>query len=66
VTVVVDMGIDDLKNKASEALDSDQGEKVSDAGLDKGGDAVSSATGGSHDEQITKARTSADEHIGNG
>jgi hypothetical protein len=56
--------MDDLKNKASEALDSDQGEKASDAGLDKAGDAASSATGGSHDEQITRVEKSADEHVG--
>ncbi|MGY4642498.1 antitoxin [Cellulomonas sp. URHB0016] len=60
------MGIDDLKDKASDALDSDKGEQASDAGLDKAEDTVSSATGGSHDEQLTKARTSADEHVGNG
>jgi hypothetical protein len=59
------MGIDDLKGKASDALDSDQGEKVSDAGLDKAGDAASSASGGSHDEQITKVQKSTDERVGN-
>ncbi|WP_028047981.1 Rv0909 family putative TA system antitoxin [Cellulomonas sp. URHE0023] len=59
------MGIDDLKNKASDALDSDQGEKASDTALDKGGDAAASVTGGSHDEQVTKVEKSADEHIGN-
>ncbi|WP_028048281.1 Rv0909 family putative TA system antitoxin [Cellulomonas sp. URHD0024] len=58
------MGIDDLKNKASDALDSDKGEKASDAGLDKASDAASSATGGSHDEQISRVEKSADEHVG--
>ena len=60
-----DMGIEDLKGKASDALDSDRGEKASDAALDKADHAASSATGGSHDEQIDKARSSADEHVGN-
>ncbi|MBO3084831.1 Rv0909 family putative TA system antitoxin [Cellulomonas fengjieae] len=59
------MGIDDLKGKAAGAMDSDQAEKASDAGLDKAGDAASSKTGGSHDEKITKATTSADDHVGN-
>src|SRR4051794_26773759 len=59
------MGIDDLKDKAEGAASSGQGEKASDAGLDKAGDAASKATGGSHDEQIDKAEKSADERIGN-
>ena len=59
------MGIDDLKNKAGDALDSDKGEKTTDAGLDKASDAASKVTGGSHDEQISKAETSADEKLGN-
>src|SRR4051794_4843898 len=58
------MGIDDLKNKAGDALDSDKGEKSSDAGLDKASDAASKATGGSHDEQIDKVQESADDRIG--
>jgi len=59
------MGIDDLQGKASDALNSDRAEKASDSGLDKAGDAASSKTGGSHDEQITKVTESADEHVGN-
>ena len=58
------MGLDDLTSKASDALDSDKGEKASDAGLDKAGDAASSATGGKFDEQIDKAETSADQRVG--
>lgn len=58
------MGIDDIRDKASDALHSEQGEKASDAGLQKGADAASSATGGSHDEQIQKAQDAADERIG--
>lgn len=59
------MGIDDLKNKAGDALDSDKGEQASDAGLDKAAGAASKASGGSHDEQISKAETSADDKLGN-
>ncbi|MEV8028180.1 antitoxin [Cellulosimicrobium funkei] len=58
------VGIDDLKGKASDALDSDKGEKASDAALDKGGDAASKATGGKHDDQIDKGAERADEHLG--
>jgi hypothetical protein len=58
------VGIDDLKNKASDALDSDKGEKGSDAGLEKAGDAASKATGGKHDEQIGKGIDQADERLG--
>ncbi|AEE44286.1 antitoxin [Cellulomonas fimi] len=58
------MGIDDLQDKASDALGSEKGEKASDAALDKGADAASSATGGGHDEQIDKAQSAADERVG--
>jgi len=58
------MGIDDIRDKASDALNSERGEKASDAGLEKGADAVSSATGGSHDDQVKKAQEAADERIG--
>lgn len=60
------MGIDDIRDKASDALNSDGGEKASDAGLQKGADAASSATGGSHDDQIKEAQEAADERIGEG
>jgi hypothetical protein len=59
------MGIDDLQAKAGDALDSDKGEKASDAGLDKASGAASKATGGSHDEQISKVEESAEEKLGN-
>ncbi|WP_019136736.1 antitoxin [Cellulomonas massiliensis] len=60
------MGIDDMKDKASDALGGEKGEQASDTALDKGADAASSATGGSHDEQITKAQSAADERVGDG
>jgi hypothetical protein len=59
------MGIDDLKKKATDALDSDKGERGSDAALDKGGDAASRATGGKHDERIDSATDRADRSVGN-
>ncbi|MFC8924177.1 antitoxin [Cellulosimicrobium sp. NPDC057127] len=59
------MGIDDLKKKATDAMDSDKGEKMSDTALDKGGDAASRATGGKHDDQIDKASDRADRAVGN-
>lgn len=58
------MGIDDLAGKAEGALDSEKGEKASDAALDKGQDAASSATGGKHDDQLEKAGDAADERLG--
>ncbi len=58
------MGIDDLADKALGGLGGDAGEKVSDTALDKGEDAASKATGGSHDDQIAKAGDAADERIG--
>ena len=58
------MGIEDLTNKATDALHSDKGEQASDAGLDKAADAASKASGG-HEEQVDKARDAADEKIGN-
>jgi hypothetical protein len=58
------MGIDGMRDKATDALSSEQGEKASDSALQKGADAASSASGGSHDEQIDKAQSAADERLG--
>ncbi|GCD21461.1 antitoxin [Cellulomonas algicola] len=58
------MGIDDLGDKASDALKSDKGENASDSALDKGADAASSVTGGKHDEQIDTAQDAADQKVG--
>lgn len=55
----------DLFDKAKDAANSDQGEKISDAALDKGADAAGKATGGSHDDAIDKARDAGDSRIGN-
>jgi hypothetical protein len=60
------MGLDDLTDKAKGAAGGGAGEKLSDAALDKGEDAASSATGGKHDDQLAKAGDAADERIGDG
>ena len=48
-------GLDDLKGGATE--------KVSDAGIDKAGDAVDAKAAG-HEDQVDKAQTLADGKIG--
>ncbi|QCB94675.1 Rv0909 family putative TA system antitoxin [Cellulomonas shaoxiangyii] len=58
------MGIDDLKGKASDAAKGEKGEQASDAALEKGSDAASSATGGKHDDKLDKAQSAADKKIG--
>jgi hypothetical protein len=55
------MGLDELKDKAAQ---SGMQEKVSDAGIDKAGDAVDAKTGGGHAEQVDKAQQAADQKIG--
>ena len=55
------MGLDDLKNQAAE---SGMQEKVSDAAIDKAGDAADAKTGGKHAEQIDKGQQIADQKIG--
>ena len=54
------MGLDELKDKAA---DSGVAEKVSDAGIEKAGDAAEAKAGG-HGEQIDKAQQAADQKIG--
>jgi hypothetical protein len=53
-----------LGDKAKDFANSDKGEKATDAGLDKAGDAANSATGGKFDEKIDSAGESADKKIG--
>lgn len=59
------MGIDDLKNKAGDALSSDKGEQASDKGLDKTADAAKGKSGGKFDDKVDSARDAADGKIGN-
>jgi hypothetical protein len=55
------MGLDELKDKAAQ---SGVGEKASDAGIEKAGDAADAKTGGGHAEQVDKAQQAADQKIG--
>jgi len=53
-----------LMDSAKDALDSDKGEKASDAGIDKAEQAVSQKTGGKYDEKIDSAGDAADKKVG--
>jgi MT0933-like antitoxin protein len=57
---------DNLRENAQEQLQQhgDQVEGVSDQGLDKGGDALDSATGGKFSDQIDQGQERADDAIG--
>lgn len=59
------MGLDDLKNKAAEALSSDKGEQVSDQVLDRVANLAKGKTGGKFDDKIDSARQAADSKLGN-
>lgn len=53
------MGLDELKDKLPDGIE----EKVSDAGIQKAGDAAEAKFGG-HEEQIEKGEQIADSKIG--
>lgn len=53
-----------LFDKAKDALNSDQGEKISDQALDRAAAEASKRTGGGHDEQIASGRDKADGFLG--
>lgn len=59
------MGLDDLTNKAKDAMSSDKGEELSDQGLDKATDFANDKTGGKFDDQINKGRDGVDGKLGN-
>jgi hypothetical protein len=59
------MGLGDLGDKAKDLADSDKGEKATDTGIDKAGDAADKATGGKFDGQIDKGQQAADDKVGN-
>lgn len=59
------MGLDDLTNKAKDALNSDKGEEISDQRLDKASDAANNVTGGKFEDQINQGRDGADDKLGN-
>lgn len=58
--------LDDAKAKAEELINQnpDKVEELSDQAIEKGGDAVDSATGGKFSDQIDQGQTKADEAIG--
>jgi MT0933-like antitoxin protein len=58
------VNLGDLGKKAKDFLDSEEGEKKSDAVLDKAAGFLDQRTGGKHAEQIEKGRDLADERIG--
>jgi hypothetical protein len=58
------MNFGEMKDKAEQALNSDQGEKYSDQALEKGEQFADEKTGGKYDQQIDKGRDLADERIG--
>jgi hypothetical protein len=53
-----------LGDKAAQALNSDKGEQMSDAAIDKAGDAADAATGGRFDEKIDAGQDAADRKVG--
>ena len=55
------MGLDELKDKAAQ---SGVGEKASDAGIEKAGDAAETKAGGEHADQVDKAQQAADQKVG--
>ncbi|GAA1866247.1 antitoxin [Brevibacterium marinum] len=59
------MGLDDLTNKAKDAMNSEKGEEVSDQGLDKAADFANDKTGGKFEDQINQGRDGADDKLGN-
>lgn len=59
------MGLDDLTNKAKDAMNSDKGEEFSDQGLDKATDFANDKTGGKFEDQINKGRDGVDGKLGN-
>ncbi|MCC2318312.1 antitoxin [Cellulomonas chengniuliangii] len=59
------MGIDDMKDKASQAAKSDKAEGASDSGLDKAESAASSKAGEGHEDKVAQARDKGDEALGN-
>jgi len=57
---------DNLKDKAQDQLDQhpEQSEKMSDKGIEQGGDAADKATGGKFDDKLDKGQESLDDKIG--
>lgn len=58
------MGFDDLVNKGKEALNSEQGEQVSDQAIEGAGDAFDKVTGGKFAEHTDNVQRQADDFLG--
>jgi MT0933-like antitoxin protein len=58
------MNFGEMKDKATNALDSEKGEKASDKGLEKAEQFADERTGGTHTEQLQKGEQFADKHVG--
>lgn len=58
------MDLNSLKDQASQALNSDKGEELTDKGLAAAAEMIKKATGGRMDEQIDQARQVADDRLG--
>lgn len=58
------MGIDDLRKKATDFLNSDKGEQATDAALDRAAGLVDAGTGRKYSDKITQGRDTLDEKIG--
>ena len=60
------MGIEDLTNKAKDALSSEQGEHASDQGIQGAGDGADRLSGGRFAEQTDGVQERADGFLGGG
>lgn len=58
------MGFEDLVNQGKEALNSEQGEQMSDQGIAGAGDAFDKLTGGRFAEHTDRVQEHADGYVG--
>jgi hypothetical protein len=58
------MDLGGLGDKANDFAKSEKGEELSDAALDKGGDAADKASGGKFGDQIDAGQEAADKKVG--
>ena len=58
------MSFDDLVNKAKDALNSEQGEQISDQVITGASDAADKVTGGKFADQVDGAQQAADDFLG--
>lgn len=60
------MGFEDLVNQGKDALNSEQGEQISDQGIQGAGDAFDNLTGGKFAEHTDGVQEQADGFLGQG